>query len=135
MLKTVHVHFDDLDPVGVVHNARYAVLLERAISLFWHEHGLSFVDSRPNGPDMVAVVREFAITYHAPIRSTGPINVDFWLNNMGSSSAVYGFRFLSEDHATVFAEGKRVMVKIDPTTGGPSPWTDEGRAIAEKLLV
>lgn len=135
MNKTIHIHFDDLDPIGVVHNARYAVLLERAISLFWNDHGLYFVDSRPGGPDMVAVVREFSITYHAPIRSTGPIDVEFWLDHMGSSSAVYGFRFQSEDRATLYAEGKRVMVKIDPKTGEPSPWTDEGRTIAGKLLV
>src|SRR5581483_6413303 len=107
MNKTIDIHFDDLDPIGVVHNARYAVLLERAISLYWWEHGLSFVDSRPNSPDMVAVVREFSITYHAPIRGTGPVDIEFWLDHMGSSSAVYGFRFQSVDQSTVYAEGKR----------------------------
>ena len=30
--EPVPVHFDDLDPMGLVHNARYAVLLERALS-------------------------------------------------------------------------------------------------------
>ena len=28
----VDVHFDDLDAMGVLHNARYAVLVERALS-------------------------------------------------------------------------------------------------------
>ncbi|GIH05870.1 thioesterase [Rhizocola hellebori] len=133
-VKRLDIHFDDLDPVGVVHNARYAILLERAISLFWHEHGMSFVDSRPSDPDMVAVVREFAITFLAPIRSTGPIDVHFWLDKLGTSSAVYGFRFLSVDHDTAYAEGRRVMVKIDPQTGQPSPWSEQANAIGSTLL-
>ena len=132
--RQLHVHFDDLDPVGVVHNARYAVLLERAISLYWQEHGMFIKDSAPSCPDLVSVVREFAITFHAPIRSMGPIDVHFWLDKMGSSSAVYGFKFLSADHSTMYAEGKRVMVKIDPETGQPAPWTERGHEIGAKLL-
>lgn len=31
------MHFDDLDPMGVLHNARYAVLVERAITA-WKEN-------------------------------------------------------------------------------------------------
>ncbi|BCJ71667.1 thioesterase [Catellatospora sp. IY07-71] len=127
------VHLDDLDIVGIMHNARYALILERAMSEFWAEHGYHFHDGAPSSPDMIAAVREFAITYHAPVRGTGPIQVQFWLDSMGGSSAVYGFRFLSEDGATVFADGRRVMIKMD-RTGRPTPWTDQGRAIAAKLM-
>ena len=88
--RQLHVHFDDLDPVGVVHNARYAVLLERAISLYWQEHGMFIKDSAPSCPDLVSVVREFAITFHAPIRSMGPIDVHFWLDKMEAQAPSTG---------------------------------------------
>lgn len=127
------VHIDDLDIVGIMHNARYALVLERAMSEFWSEHGYGFQNGAPTSPDMIAAVREFTITYHAPVRGTGPILVHFWLDSMGETSAVYGFRFLSEDGAILFADGRRVMVKMD-RSGRPTPWTEQGRAIAGLLL-
>ena len=128
------VHFDDLDPVGVMHNARYAIFVERAISNFWAGHGVGFFNGGPSTEDMVAVVAEFSIKFLAPIRSTGPVDVHLWLDSLGETSAVWAFRFLSPDGTTVFAEGKRVMVKIDGKTGRPSAWTEEGRKIAATLL-
>lgn len=132
--ETVTVHFDDLDPMGIVHNARYAVLLERALSAYWSVRGHSFSNGRPTTPDVVHAVREFAITYLAPIRGTGEVLVDFWLDRLGESSGVYGFRFLSPDLSTVYAEGRRVVVKLDPSTGRPSPWTPHAREVATPLL-
>ncbi|GAA2638528.1 acyl-CoA thioesterase [Paractinoplanes durhamensis] len=130
----VPVHFDDLDALGVLHNARYAVLIERAMINWWAERGVSFAGGRPTTPDAFNVVREYAITFHAPVRGTGDIAVHFWLDRLGSSSAAYGFRFTSLDGATVHAEGRRVNVRLDPATMRPAPWTDEGRKLAETLL-
>lgn len=132
-VQQVVVHFDDLDAVGMMHNARYAIVLERAISTYWAEHGYTYEAGAPSNSDMIAAVREFAITYHVPIRGTGPIDVHFWLEKMGASSAVYGFRFLSTDHSVTHADGRRVMVKMDQT-GRPTRWTDEGRTIGSALL-
>ena len=33
--EPVAIHFDDLDAMGIVHNARYAVLVERALPPYW----------------------------------------------------------------------------------------------------
>ncbi|NUT07788.1 MAG: acyl-CoA thioesterase [Hamadaea sp.] len=134
VIRQVVVHFDDLDPSAVVHNSRYALLLERAVSTWFSDHGYSFANGRPSSEDMVVGVREFAITYNVPIRGTGPIDVHFWIDKLGRSSAVYGFRFLSPDHTTVYAEGRRVMVKMDFATGVPVPWTEDGLALVEPLV-
>jgi acyl-CoA thioester hydrolase len=128
------VHFDDLDAMGVLHNARYAVLVERAIVLWWAGRGVSFSGGRPTTPDAFSVVREYAITFHRPIRGTGEISVHFWLDQMGRTSADYRFRVTSTDGATVFAEGRRVNIRLDPATMRPAPWTDRGRATASALL-
>jgi len=29
------VHFDELDPMGLLHNSRYSLLFERALTAFW----------------------------------------------------------------------------------------------------
>ncbi|MBB5871175.1 acyl-CoA thioester hydrolase [Allocatelliglobosispora scoriae] len=127
------IHFDDLDASGLMHNARYALVLERVLSIYWARFGFSYEGGLPTSSDVVSAVREFSITYHVPIRGTGPVDVHFWVEKLGGSSAVYGFRFLSADHGTVHAEGRRVMVKFDPRTGRPDAWTPAGREVAAGL--
>ena len=138
----VPVHFDDLDAMGIVHNSRYAVMLERALTAFWSERGHSFAaDSvagatfgRGTTSDVFNAVREFAITYHRPINHTGEVAVHFWLDRLGDTSAVYAFRFASPDLSTVYAEGRRVVVKLDPVAMRPARWSDDARAVAVTLL-
>ena len=79
-------------------------------------------------------MREFRITYHQPIKSTGEVAVQFWLERLGETSAVYGFRFCSLDLSTTYAEGHRVVVKLDPKTMRPAPWSADARAVAAELL-
>lgn len=132
-VEPVLVYFDDLDPMGIMHNARYAVLVERALAHYWSARGHSFENGRPTSPDMVHAVREFAITYRQPIRGTGPVAVHFWLEHFGRTSAEYGFRFLAAD-GTVHADGKRAIVRLDSATLRPVPWSEAARAVAATLL-
>ncbi|WP_327029913.1 acyl-CoA thioesterase [Micromonospora sp. NBC_01740] len=130
----VAVHFDDLDAFGLLHNARYAVLLERALTGYWADHGVAFQAGRQSAPDVFHAVREFTITYRAPVTGTGPVAVHFWLDHFGTSSARYAYRFHSVDGRIVHAEGQRSIVRVDPATLRPAPWTDTARAVAATLL-
>ncbi len=132
-VESVTVHFDDLDAMGIVHNARYAVLLERALTAYWAPRGHSFQNGRPTSPDVVHAVAEFTIRYLAPIRGTGPVDVHFWVERLGESSVVYGFRFTSGE--TVHAEGRRTIVKLDPTTMRSAAWSADARAIGSALIL
>ena len=120
--------------MGVLHNARYAVLVERALTLWWAARGVSFSGGRPTQPDAFNVVREYSITFQQPVRGTGEIGVHFWLEKMGTTSADYRFRVISTDGQIGYAEGRRVNVHLDPATMRPSPWTEQGRTIAAALL-
>ncbi|TDC42286.1 hotdog domain-containing protein [Micromonospora sp. KC213] len=133
-VEHVTVHFDDLDAVGILHNARYAVLLERALTPYWAARGISFQRGSTSAPDVFHAVREFAITFRAPITGIGPVAVHFWLDHFGTSSAEYGFQFRSADGRTVHAEGRRAIVRLDPATLRPTAWTDAARAVAATLL-
>lgn len=133
-VETLEIHFDDLDAMGIVHNARYAVLLERALSSYWSRHGFTYAGGVPSRSDVVHAVAEYAISYRAPVRGTGAVAVHFWLDRLGESSAVYGFRFVSVDGGLLHAEGRRVNIKLDPLTLRPAPWTAESRRVAGKLL-
>jgi acyl-CoA thioester hydrolase len=133
-LEPLTIHFDDIDAMGIVHNGRYPVLLERAISPYWAARGHSYSDGRITSPDLFHAVREFTITYLAPIRGTGEVAVHFWIEQLGETSATYGFRFLSADGRTEYAKGRRAIVRLDPATLRPTPWTDAARTVASTLL-
>lgn len=133
-LEPVRVYFDDFDAMGIVHNARYPVLLERAVAAYWAARGHSFIGGQPTSPDVFHAVREISITYRVPIRDTGWIGVHFWLERFGTSSAEYACRFVSADGATVHAEGRRSIVRLDPATFRPTPWSGAAREVAAELL-
>ncbi len=132
-VEHVTVHFDDLDALGILHNARYAVLLERALTPYWAERGHGF-QGRNSSPDVFHAVREFTIRYRVPIATTGPIAVHFWLEHFGTSSATYVFEFRSVDGGTVHADGTRAIVRLDPATLRPAPWSAAARTVGESLL-
>ncbi|MEU8105762.1 thioesterase family protein [Nonomuraea muscovyensis] len=132
--RLVHIHFDDLDAMGLLHNSRYALLVERAISAYWAELGWNFDPAVSRFKDVFLAVREFKITYSAPIAGAGEVLVEFWMDKLGRTSGVYGFQILSADRSTTHAEGYRVNVNLDPATLRPTPFTAETRAAAEPLL-
>ncbi|GGS79901.1 thioesterase [Planobispora rosea] len=134
-LEPVQVHFDDLDAMGLLHNSRYALLVERAITAYWRRLGWAPDPAVSSFTDVFLAVREFKVTYHAPIVGVGEPLVHFWIERMGRTSGVYGFRVLSADRSVVHAEGYRVNVNLDPGTLRPTPFSDELRAAAGPLLL
>lgn len=133
VIECVQVHFEDLDALGVVHNGRYILLLERALAAYWTRAGWAFDPAAASFPDVFFVVREFAITYHVPITRVGPVHVQLWLDHLGNTSAVYGFKVLSEDETVTHAEGRRVQVRLDPATLRPATIGPELRAASGPL--
>jgi len=133
VIEPVDVHFDDLDAMGVVHNGRYVLLLERALTAYWTRAGRAFDPAGPRFREAFFVVREFAITYHVPITRVAPVHVQLWLDHLGNTSAVYGFRVLSQDETVTHAEGRRVQVRIDPATLRPAVIGPELRSACRPL--
>ncbi|HTU73492.1 MAG TPA: thioesterase family protein [Trebonia sp.] len=132
--ETVEVFWEDLDPQGVLHNARYSILLEHALSAYWSRAGYPWDPAADHFRDMFFVVREFAITFHAPITRPGPVAVRFWFDHVGASSIVYGFGILSDDGSVTYASGRRVQVRLDPDTMRPARITSQFRELARPLM-
>ncbi|MEV5957943.1 thioesterase family protein [Streptomyces sp. NPDC051987] len=133
-LLPVSVHFDDLDALGMLHNARYPLLVERAWTELWHGHGVRFDGDWATAGDACNVVRELQIGYEAPVTRSGPYAVHLWLERLGTTGLTYGFRFCSPDGATTYARGTRVLVRLDPATLRPAPWSEGFRAVGRELL-
>ena len=132
--ETVMVYFEDLDAMGVVHNGRYAALLERALAGYWTRAGWPYDPGQPRFSEVLFAVREFAITYHTPIARVGTVRVRFWLDRLGTTSLVYGFQVLSDDESVVHAEGRRVQVRLDTVTLRPAAIGSDMREACRQLL-
>ncbi|MFD8569689.1 acyl-CoA thioesterase [Streptomyces sp. NPDC059639] len=133
-LVPVQVHFDDLDALGMLHNARYPVLVERAWTALWNERGLVFEGDWDAAGDFCNAVKELTVSYEAPVLRPGAYAVHLWIERLGNTGLTYGFRFCSADGATTYARGTRVLVRLDPGTLRPTRWSDRFRTCAQDLL-
>ncbi|MER6085207.1 thioesterase family protein [Streptomyces sp. NPDC001833] len=133
-LLPVSVHFDDLDALGMLHNARYPLLVERAWTELWQGHGIRFDGDWSTAGDACNVVRELLIGYEEPVTRSGTYAVHLWLERLGTTGLTYGFRFCSPDGATTYARGTRVLVRLDAATLRPAPWSETFRAVGRELL-
>ena len=130
--KPLYVHramvwFDELDMVGVLHNARYAIHVERAMTAWYH----SLADLDPS--DAVVVVRQYNIEFLRPFtQERRELVVELGVGKLGRTSAVYTFRAVSyeEDGTEIeHARGIRAIVKVDLKTLRPTPWSDRFREL------
>jgi acyl-CoA thioester hydrolase len=126
--ESVHgVYFDDLDLFQVLHNSRYLLLIERTIGAFWDRMGFSPSLEATHETDRFQLVRANHIEYVRPVNGLGEVRVRIWVEQLGRTSLTFGFRILPMDEDVDYALGTRVLVKVDPKTRLPSPWTDAFR--------
>jgi len=131
---TSAVHYDELDAMNMLHNARYAVHVERAVIAFFHETGSKWEREVSLNPDQFHAVREFRIEFLTPVTDVGPLSIDVWAERVGTSSCTHAFVVTSGD-GRIHARGRRSIVKLDSETMRPAPWSDAFRRHNEALLV
>lgn len=126
--EVIHgVYFDDLDIFGVLHNARYPLLLERTIGDFWKKMGWGGLSELHRNPDQFHLVRVNHLEYIRAVEGIDDVRVRIWVKKLGTSSLTFGFSVLPTDEDTVFAEGYRVLVCIDQDKRRPKPWSNDFR--------
>lgn len=127
------IHFDELDPMHMLHNSRFAAQIERATVAFYRSLGRTWQRDHAANPDQFHVVRDFRIEYLAPV-GPGEIDIEIWVEHLGRTSCVYGFRCVSPDRRILHARGTRAIIKIDPETHEPQPWSEFFQQAHRELL-
>ena len=122
--QTMGVYFDDLDPFRILHNARYLLLFERTLGSFWSHLGTGGIADKS---DHTHLVRANTIEYLRPVRGTGEVRVRVWVDKLGTTSLTFGFRLMPMDEDVNYAVGTRTVVRVDPASYAPTPWTQEFR--------
>lgn len=128
------VHFDELDAMQMLHNSRFAAHVERAVIAWYTMNGRKWELDPADNPDQFHVVRQLHIEYLNPVLGPGTMRIDIWVERLGNTSCEYGFLCSSEDGLVPYARGERTIVKVDPATRRPAPWTDFFRERHSALL-
>ena len=128
------VYFDEMDPLGVMHNSRFAVHVERAQSALFEQLGYGWTDLSQRHEDIGYVVRATAMEFTAPVTSPGVMTVEVIAVRLGRTSATWGYRCAVSVGAVEVpvAHGTRVVVKADES-GQPVAWTDSFRVLFDWL--
>jgi acyl-CoA thioester hydrolase len=129
------VYFDDLDALNILHNVRYLLFIERARGELFNALGLHWHDDLALNPDKWHVVAEHSIRYLAPFRGEGDVGVELTPTHLGSSSLVIAARVHAVHGNLVYAEGSTRIVRLDPQTNKPCPWSERFRAAFAPLVV
>jgi acyl-CoA thioester hydrolase len=135
--ESVHdIYFDDLDIFGILHNARYLLLFERTIGSFWRQIGYH----DPKQPGQVTLddhqhyVRQNLVEYLRPVVGVGQVRVRVWVEKLGRTSLTFGLKMLAMDADEEYAIGNRVVVRVDPETRKPAPWSQTCRDRLDPFL-
>jgi acyl-CoA thioester hydrolase len=133
-VNTASVHFDELDAMHMLHNARFFLHMERTATALFMSLGRRCESAAAKNPDLFAVVKAQEIEYLVPFRGTGEMRVEMLVENVGRTSCTLAFRFMSPDQSVLYARGTRTIVKVSSETLRPTPWT-EGFQDAVRALV
>ena len=128
------VYFDDLDPFRILHNARYLLFFERAIGEFWQHMGWGGLLDAQLDADQYHMVRVNRMEYLRPVQGLGKVRVRLSVARLGRTSVTFRCRVMPMDQDVLYAQGERVLVKVDPDTHRPMPWSEGFREALRPYL-
>jgi acyl-CoA thioester hydrolase len=128
------VYFDDLDALNILHNVRFLLFMERARGELFNELGFRWEDPLEVNPDKYHVVAAHEVRYLSPVRGEGELNVELQPTHLGTSSAILSARVRSLHGDTIHAESVTRLVRLDPETQRPCPWSPRFRAAFGPLV-
>ncbi|MEF3081038.1 thioesterase family protein [Luteimonas sp. SMYT11W] len=121
----IELRWRDLDAFNHVNNSNFMTYLEEARIRWFDTVGEAWVTDE-TAPLLAAV----QMNYKVPIPYPSKIVVELLADRLGNSSVTIGHRIVSDDGATLHADGHVVMVWIDRATGRPVALPESVRAKA-----
>ncbi|GAB5547154.1 MAG: hotdog domain-containing protein [Sandaracinaceae bacterium] len=131
---TQRVYFDDLDALNILHNVRFLLFMERARGELFNALGFRWEDDLDTNPDKYHVVAAHQIHYLLPVRGEGEVLVEISPVHLGTSSLVLEASVRSMHGDAVYARGETRLVRLDPESNTPCPWSPRFRGQVEPLV-
>lgn len=128
------VYFDDLDALNILHNIRFLLFAERARGELFNALGFHWEDDLAKNPDKFHVVAAHEVVYRVPVRGEGQLAIELSVTHLGRSSLVLSAEVHAMHGSTLHAEVSTRLVRLDPATTRPCPWSDRFRTALEPLV-
>ena len=124
------MRFSDTDMMGHVNHARFLGYLEDARIGLLRSAGARGADLSGGG----VILARMEIDYVRPLMLRDePVEVDVWVERIGTSSVTLGYRLCQDGE--VAARAASVLVAYDYSAGRSRPLRDEERAGLERHIV
>ena len=121
------VAWDELDLMGILHHARFAIHVERAFSALLEQLGHGYDPDPSVHPDRRHAVVSFTAAYESPVTAPGPVLVRLTVRRLGDSSLTMGWSVHSACGTVQHAQGERVVVHVGRDNRS-APWSRAFRA-------
>ena len=120
------VYFDDLDALNILHNVRYLLFIERARGELFHLLGFRWDDAA--NEDKWHVVAAHTIEYLKPVTGEQEIAIQIDVLKVGNTSIALSARVSNTTGDIVYSTSTSRLVRLDPKTNRPCPWSARFRA-------
>lgn len=120
------VAWDELDLMGLLHHARFAVHVERAFSALLAVLGFGYDPDPAVNADRRHAVVSLTACFGAPVSAPGPVLVRLTVMRLGRSSLRMAWSVHSACGTVRHAHGERVIVHVDQANRS-TPWTAKFR--------
>lgn len=121
----IALRWRDLDAFNHVNNSTFLTYLEEARIRWFDSLGGAWI-----GDAFAPLMAAVQVNYRAPIAYPSSVVVALSADRVGNTSLTLGHRIVSEDEATLYADGHVVMVWIDRASGRPTALPDTVRRAA-----
>ena len=128
------VYFDDLDALNILHNVRFLLFIERARGELFQALGFLWEDDIAINPDKFHVVAEHHIRYLQPVRGEGELHIELTPTHLGTSSLIIAAQVRGKHGVAVHADSTTRLVRLDPSTNTPCPWSARMRQRMTPML-
>ena len=125
------VYFDMIDQMGIVHNAAYLLLFERARTDYWQSLGTGYGEPGLDWPYLVA---RNEINYRTAIRTDQITDVTVAISRIGTSSVTFAHE-IYDAKGTLCADGATVLVRIHDEMRSPIPWSEEFHRLVAPIRI
>ncbi|HRZ10523.1 MAG TPA: thioesterase family protein [Gemmatimonadales bacterium] len=105
------VNYSEIDQMGVVYHARYAVWLDVARTEYLRQAGMSYRELEAMG--FFLVVGDLTMRYHRPARYDDVVNVRCWVRELASRRVTFAYRLTHAERGTLLVTAETRMLSLN----------------------
>jgi len=105
------VNYSEIDAMGVVYHARYAVWLDVARTEYLRQAGMSYRELEAMG--FFLVVGDLTMRYHRPARYDDQVRVRCWVREVASRRVTFAYRLTHAETGTLLVTAETRMMSLN----------------------